>query len=55
MTKAAPDKASTNFKLLLIIVSDLIRQQVAGFVVLMLSVLWRDTKQSSQQTAGHCP
>ena len=37
MTKAAPDKASTNFKLLLIIVSDLTRNKLR--VLLYLAVL----------------
>ena len=37
MTKAAPDKASTNFKLLLIIVSDLTRNKLR--VLLYLAVI----------------
>ena len=33
MTTTKPEQANTNFSLLLIIVSDLTPQQVAGFVV----------------------
>ena len=36
MTKAAPDKASTNFKLLLIIVSDLTRNKLRVLLYLMV-------------------
>ncbi len=38
MTKAAPDKASTNFKLLLIIVSDLTRNKLRVLLYLMVIV-----------------